>query len=127
MIPENFKILVDKLIKKTTKKEAIWYKTSRDNQFKLDLGKGAITVDRWENEMMDGEMVDIAVINEYGDIVDSICFSSFQEEYKYLVDFHSLVLQTTYKVEETFKTIFQELDSDKVIGIGRNVEDLPFM
>lgn len=126
MIPENFKTLVDKLTEKTTKKEAIWYKTSGYNEFKLDLGKGAITVDRWGNEMSGDGMVDLTIINEYGDTVDSVSFSNLdKQDYKYLVDFHSLVQRTHNKVDEIFKTIFEELDSNKTVGTEKKVDNLP--
>jgi hypothetical protein len=128
MIPENFKTLVDKLKAKTTKKEAIWSKTSRNDEFKLDLGKGAITVDSWQSEDTAEQLVDIAVINERGDRVDSIYFSSSEkEDYKYLIELHTLAKRAYYKVDETFKTIFKELDSEKTIGTERKTEDdLPF-
>lgn len=127
MIPENFQILIEKLKDKTVKREAVWSKTSRDDEFKLDLGKGAITVDRWEHPETTEQLVDIAVINERGDRVDSIYFSAAEkEEYKYLVELHSLAKRAYFKVDETFKTIFKELDSDKTIGIEKKSDGLPF-
>lgn len=127
MIPDNFKILVDKLKEKTTKKEAIWSKTSREEEFKLDLGKGAITIDRWVDEETGEQLVDIAVINDRGDRVDSIYFNSLEkEDYKYIVDLHVLAKRAYYKVDETFKSIFKELDSDKTIGTEKKQDDLPF-
>ena len=127
MIPENFKILIEKLKEKTAKKEAIWSKTSRDNEFKLDLGKGAITIDMWQNDETGQPMVDITVINEYGDRIDSIYFSSNEkEDYKYLHELHSLAKRAYYKVDETFKIIFKELDSDKTIGTEKRADDFPF-
>lgn len=127
MIPENFKILIDKLKEKTTRKEAIWSKTSRNDEFKLDLGKGAITVDRWLNEDTGEQLVDIAVINDRGDRIDSIYFNSTEkEDYKYLIELHSLAKRAYYKVDETFKSIFKELDSDKTIGTEKKPDDLPF-
>lgn len=128
MIPDNFKILIDKLKEKTNKKEAIWSKTSRNDGFKIDLGKGAITIDRWTNESNE-KFVDIAVINEYGDKIDNIYYSSSEkEDYKYLVELHILAKRAYYKVDETFKTIFKELDSDKTIGIEKriDIDDIPF-
>jgi len=129
MIPDNFKTLVEKLKEKTTKREAIWSKTSRDEEFKLDLGKGAITVDRWLNEETNEQLVDIAVINDRGDKIDSIYFShTDKEDYKYLIELHTMAKRAYYKVDETFKSIFKELDSDKTIGSEKKVEsdDLPF-
>lgn len=126
MIPENFKTLVDKLIEKTTKREAIWSKTSRDDEFKLDLGKGAITTDRWTGSSGES-LVDIAVINERGDRIDSIYFSSTEKnDYEYLVELHSLAKRSYFKVDETFKSIFKELDSDKTIGKDKSGDDLSF-
>lgn len=117
MIPENFKILIDKLKKKTSKNEAIWSKTIRNDEFKLDLGKGAITIDMWLNEEPPGQFVDIAIINEQGEKVDSITINSIEKvDFEYLIDLHSLAKRSYFKVDETFKNIFKELDSDKVIG-----------
>jgi hypothetical protein len=39
MIAENFKLLIEKLKLKTIKREACWTKTSRDEEYKLHLGK----------------------------------------------------------------------------------------
>ena len=127
MIPENFKTLVDKLVEKTSRKEAVWSKTSRDDEFKLDLGKGAITLDRWQNEETNEQLVDLAVLNENGDKIDYIYFSySEKEDFKYLTDLHSLAKRAYYKVDETFKLIFKELDSDKTIGTKNEQDNLPF-
>ena len=125
MIPDNFKTLVDKLKEKTTRKETIWSNTGRDDIFKLDLVKGAITVNRWKNETGQ-QFVDVSIINERGDKIDNICFHDGEiDDYKYLAELHSLAKRAYYKVDETFKTILEELDSDKIIGIDR-VSDLPF-
>jgi len=125
MVPDNFKILIDKLKEKTTQKEAIWYKTSRDNEFKLDLGRGAITVDRWETEW--GKYVDMSVFNEDGDMVDNVVFQDVEiNDYKYLIELHSLANRAYYKVDETFNAIFKELDSNKIIGIEKKSDDLSF-
>lgn len=129
MVPDNFKTLVEKLKEKTVKQEAIWSKTSRDEEFKLDLEKGAITVDRWLNEETGEQLVDIAVINDRGDRIDSIYFSQAdKDDYKYLIELHTMAKRAYYKVDETFKSIFKELDSDKTIGKEKKVDndDLPF-
>jgi len=125
MVPDNFKILIDKLKEKTTKKEAIWSKTSRDNEFKLDLGRGAITVDRWKNEHGEG-LVDISIMNEHGDQIDYTRFhESERDDYNYLIELHSLAKRAYYKVDETFKTIFEELDSGRIIGTDEKYNDFP--
>ena len=56
-----------------------------------------------------------------------ILFSTSEREgYNYLIELHSLAKRAYFKVDETFKTIFKELDSDKTIGTERKDDDLPF-
>lgn len=120
MIPDNFQTLIEKLKDKTAKQETVWSKTSREDEYKLDLGKGAITVDRWTHPETGEELVDMVILNERGDIIDNIVFSSeAKDEYKYLGELHSIVKRAYHKVDETFKSIFKELDSDKTIGIEK--------
>ena len=125
MIPDNFVTLIQKLKEKTIAHKAIWVKTSRDNEFKLDLGKGAITTDRWISPEINLDCVDLVIINEKGDKVDSIeIASSYKEDYKVLVELHVLAKRAYYKVDETFKNIFKELDDDKIIGKEGSIEDI---
>jgi len=129
MIPENIKTLIEKLIKKTNDNQAIWTKTSLDNEFKLDLEKGAITTDNFETT--DGEIfVDLVIRNENGDIIENVRVGvSEKEDYKLITGLHNIAKRKYYRVEETIKTIFEELDSDKIIGKKDShfkEEDLPF-
>ncbi len=125
---ENFRILIEKLKAKTIKKEALWTMTSRDNEFKLDLGKGAITIDNWPHDQSGIPLVDLAIFNDVGDKIDYIVYDeSEKEHYEMLLDLHSLAKGSYYKVDETFQNIFKELDSNKTIGIERKrQDDLPF-
>ncbi len=61
MISSNIKILIDKLKTKTELGQAIWSKTSSDTEFKLELQKGAITIDNWEDSH--GLFVDLSILN----------------------------------------------------------------
>jgi len=127
MIPENFKILIEKLKEKTLKKETIWTKTTRDDEFKLDFGQGAITVDQWSDDHDHVQYVDIAVFNERGDKIDTIYISSDnKDEYKCLEELHALAKRAYYIVDDTFKIIFKEIESDKVIGIEKKSDDSLF-
>jgi hypothetical protein len=115
MIPDNFRILIDKLKDKTLKKEAVWTKTSRDDEFKLDLGKGAILIDSFQDT---GEkQVDISVLNENGDRIDYLAFSLRDRvDYDDLFELHAIAKRSYFKVDETFQDIFRQLDENKVIG-----------
>ncbi|NVM61745.1 hypothetical protein FHW88_000021 [Mucilaginibacter sp. SG538B] len=120
---DEFKLLIEKLIKKTSAKQAIWSKTSRDNEYKLELQKGAITVDNWDNG--NGvDLVDITILNEYGDTVDRVYFDgSDEDDYTLLIELHTLAKRAFYKVEETIKGIVSELDSEKTVGKERRIDD----
>ncbi|CCG53698.1 Protein of unknown function [Flavobacterium indicum GPTSA100-9 = DSM 17447] len=123
MISENIKILIDKLKKKTESGQAIWTKTSRDTEFKLELQKGAIVTDNWEDGQ--GFFVDLAILNENGEIIERDFFNVNEEDYKTLYEVYLLAKNSYYKVDETLKTIFDELDSPKIVGKDKN-KDLPF-
>lgn len=125
MIPENLNALIKKLIDKTTSKKAVWSKTSRDSEFKLELNKGAIITDNWDDENS-GMNVDFSILNEFGDIIERIAFRHIDvDNYNTLMQLHNEAKRSYYKVDETIKTIFDELDSEKIVGRERSKDDLP--
>ena len=126
MIPEYFKTLVVKLQEKTTRKETIWSRTSLYSEFKLDLEKGAITVNKWYDEEERQSYVSISILNNFGDRIDSFAITSNEkEDYKNLDELYTLVKRAYYKVEETIHNIFNELNSSKTIGTEDD-DNLPF-
>ena len=126
MIPEYFKTLVVKLQEKTTRKETIWSRTSLYSEFKLDLEKGAITVNKWYDEEERQSYVSISILNNFGDRIDSFAVTSNEkEDYKNLDELYTLVKRAYYKVEETIHNIFNELNSSKTIGTEDD-DNLPF-
>lgn len=123
MISEKIKILIEKLRSKTESKQAIWKKTSRDTEFKLEFQKGAVTIDNWQDSQ--GIFVDLRVINENGDEVESMVFNPDSPvDFSTLAELYELVKSSFYKIDETYKTLLDELDSDKIVGKGN--DDLPF-
>ena len=125
MISANIKILIEKLKIKTESGQAIWSKTSRDTEFKLELKKGAITTDNWEDG--NGYYVDLAIINQNGETIERDAFNAVENEeaYKALYDIYILAKNSYYRTDETLKTIFDELDSSQIVGKDIN-KDLPF-
>lgn len=121
MMTENIKMLIEKLIKKTTAGQANWKKTSRDTEFKLEFQKGAVVTDNWTDG--EGLHVDLAILNDNGDIVERVIYDYEQEEdYKKILEVYELAKKSYFKSDETIKNIFEELESDKIIG----KEELPF-
>jgi len=127
MISTNIKILIEKLKKKTESGQAIWTKTSRDSEFKLELQKGAITTDNWEDN--EGRYIDLAIINENGEAIERDAFNLYEmtqvENYNTLYEIYEIAKKSYYKIDETLKTIFDELDSEKIVGKDKH-RDLPF-
>jgi hypothetical protein len=116
MIAENFRLLIEKLKYKSSKREAIWAKTSRDEEFKLHLGKVTLLTDCWYDEVTFNKKVDLVILNEDGEKIDGVILSKGEDDYELLIELHTLAKQSYYKIDETFKSIFEELDSNKVIG-----------
>lgn len=116
MIAENFRLLIEKLKYKSSKREAIWAKTSRDEEFKLHLGKVTLLTDCWYDEVTFNKKVDLVILNEDGEKIDGVILSKGEDDYELLIELHALAKQSYYKIDETFKSIFEELDSNKVIG-----------
>ena len=116
MIAENFRLLIEKLKYKSSKREAIWAKTSRDEEFKLHLGKVTLLTDCWYDEVTFNKKVDLVILNEDGEKIDGVILSKGDDEYESLLELHTRAKQSYYKIDETFKSIFEELDSNKVVG-----------
>lgn len=128
MIPNNFKTLIEKLLNKTRKREVIWQKTTREDEYKLDLDSGALTIDKWSPDNKFNMSIDVAIYNDRGDRIDRIEVHAEDnpDDYKILDEFHSEVRRTYYKVDETFKGIFEELDKEGEIGKINPLDNLPF-
>ncbi len=123
MMSENLKFLITKLKEKTSLGQAIWKKTSNDTEFKLEFIKGAVTIDKWENEFEN--FIDIHIINENGEEVEGIKIDSrSQQNYLILEELYEIIKKNYYKIDETFKSILDELDSEKIIG--KSNDDFPF-
>jgi hypothetical protein len=117
MIPDNFKELLEKLKAKTLNRQAIWTKTSGDDEYKLDFGKGAVTVDRWVNPGDGNEYTECVIFNEDGNKVERIAVSDTEKaEFDTISELHLLARNAFFKTDETFKSLFKELDSDDIIG-----------
>lgn len=124
MISDNIKTLIEKLKRKTQAGQAIWSKTSRDSEFKLEMQKGAITTDNWQDDY-GNFFVDLAIINENGDVIERDVFPGEEiDDYLILQEIYELAKKSYYRSDETLKTIFEELDSDKIIGKDKG--GLPF-
>lgn len=124
MISENIKILIKKLKKKTEAGQAIWSKTTSDTEFKLELNKGAITIDCWLADDF-FTYADLSVFNDVGEIIQREIFNNNHESFNELFEIYEIVKRSYYKIDETLMTIFEELDSPKIVGKDSN-KGFPF-
>ncbi|MES2765342.1 MAG: hypothetical protein V4642_05715 [Bacteroidota bacterium] len=116
MMPENYQLLITKLTERTVNRDALWEKTSREEEFRLQLNSSVITIDKWFDSFEGKVYYDLAIYNEDGHQIDKIGCSDTTDGYKLLKALHSAVSRIHYKVDETFKSIFEELDSANKIG-----------
>jgi len=128
MIDPKYKKIIDILIEKSKSKNAIWHKTSRDNEFKINLKSSTLTVDSWHNDKDGLNYIDLIIRNQRGDTIGRLVYSDEgeSEEYKYLDVLHNYARESYYKVDETIDNIFEELSGDGKIGDEDNSDDLPF-
>jgi hypothetical protein len=81
----------------------------------LKVGKSTILIDCWIDDNFQS-IVELAIYNNNGDKIDGIVINEQQVDYPFLLGLHAIAKQAYYNVDETFKSIFDELDSNKVIG-----------
>lgn len=132
MMSENIENLIRSLVQKTNKKEAIWGKTSGQNEFKLIFDTGAVTTSLWNVEEMD--VINIAIYNKFGDKIENYYANENEDEFELLKELHDSARKEFYKVDDTLKGLFEELKGIKSIGKreieneppSNNDDDLPF-
>lgn len=126
MLTAKIKELISKLREKTRKDEAVWEKTSREDEFMLKLDSGAIAVDKWSDNTENN--VDFSIYNENGDLIDRVLADDLNnlEEYNLINNFHSDIRRAYYKADQTIDGIFNELNKEGKIGKSNNVDDFPF-
>jgi len=121
MMNANIKLIAEKLINKTDLGQAIWTKTSRDSEFKLELTKSSITTDLWDDGGI--KWIDFCIYNVNGDPIEREAFSENQvSDFTLLEKVYESANKSYYKIDETLKTIFDELDGEDIVG----EKDVPF-
>lgn len=129
MVPEKYKLIIEKLIDKTDKKGVIWTKTSGGNEFKLIFDKSSITIDQYGG---DPGWADFIIYNEKGQQIDRIALNQEDgESYDLLIRLHESAKRCYYKVDETLDNIFSELEEKSMLGKEAKIvppsdDDLPF-
>jgi len=128
MITDRYIKLIDKLSSKTQEKKVIWQRSSSQDEFKLELEKGAITIGKYEGDFNNAPEVFINIYNDRGDRIDVISINGSDKHFEYINEFYSSIRRSYYKVDETIDSIFNELESDKTLGAPEISEDddLPF-
>jgi hypothetical protein len=131
MIPGNIKDIIDKLKVRTENNQAIWNKSSGENGFKLSLQTGLITIDKWLDNQEQTWYIDFAISNDKGDIIEQIQASKAGEknDFDYLDAFYTIIRRKYLKVDETLKSLLDELNSTKSLGTNDKnepIDDLPF-
>ncbi|ROH96516.1 hypothetical protein EGI15_01600 [Chryseobacterium cucumeris] len=115
----KIRTLIQMLKDKTANKEAIWSRTSGDNEFKIEINKATITTDFWYHN--DVGYYDIIILNENGDTIERVVVNNdnLDENYWILHEFYEIVKNNYLKVDETIDNILIELNTSNKIG-GKN-------
>jgi hypothetical protein len=116
----RIKNLIFLLKNKTINKEAIWSRTSGENEFKIEFNNATITTDMWYIE--DKLFYDFAILNENGDTIERISVNTLDSDYDdYMIisDFYDVIKNNYFKVDETIDSILIELNSSAKIGSNK--------
>ena len=120
---QNIIVLIDKVIKKTSKKQAVWSKTSSPNEFSLKLPGGRITTDSWTgeddyNDRPGQEMVDITIYNESGDVAFSRTYTKQEDPdaFAIVAELHQEANASYYQLDKTVDSMLAEMGDDKILG-----------
>lgn len=109
MIAEKYKELIDKLIVATQQKRIAWDRTSRESEYKANIGSSMVTTDNWDfpDEVMN---VDFAIWNSDGIKVDAIYASDGSSDYTDIMRLYSAARASYLKADETIADILKNLD-----------------
>jgi hypothetical protein len=129
MISPKYLELVEKLSSRTEERKIIWQKSSSSGEFKLQLASGTLTIVRYEGDYNNRPFIVINIYNDRGDKIDVIEAEDSTQEFNALEQLYSFVRRSYYRVDETIDSFFDELSTDKIIGVEgkeEEEEDLPF-
>lgn len=101
--------LINRLIKNTEQGQVEWQRTSRDNEFKIDLKNGAVSTDSWTDDNT-LELIDFRVYNIIGDQIGSWVLSSSEDGYDLIKELHSTVNRKYLRIDETLDGMLEELE-----------------
>lgn len=111
-------ILIKELTEKNLNKGAVWQKTSGEGEFKIQLNKATLTIDKWNDE--DGDNFSLDIYNENGEKIKQIhTMASLLEDaenFALLSDLYNSVINTYYKTDETIDSIINEIKNKDIIG-----------
>jgi hypothetical protein len=125
---KKIKTLIENLTEKTKKKETIWERVGKSDQFILSLSSGKVSADKFVTKQ--GNLVyQFIIYNSKGDpivTINGIRKDEFlpQEEYATIKLLHDSIKHNYFKVDETIESLINE--TKKPGEIGKEREDLPF-
>lgn len=120
----DYYALVQMLLERTDKREVNWQIT-RDNEFKVILKSGAVTISKDWDSGLEEFVITFRIYNISGDNIYEYAsqpkdtftsISSAGLNYTILESLHVKARSAYYKVEETIENIFKEISNNKEIG-----------
>lgn len=112
-------ILIKALTEKNLNKGTVWQKTSGEGEFKIQLNKATLTIDKWNDD--DGDNFSLEIYNEDGEKIQQIhtmasLIHEDAENFTLLSDLYNSVINTYYKTDETIDSIINEIKNKDIIG-----------
>lgn len=118
MIGNKYDSLIDRLSEATSSHKLEWEKSSRENEFKVFIDKNVITIYSHNKSDLSAmiipaylykDYVELAILDENGNVMDSLKLDSDSDGYNKLKDLFIKVRRIYYNIDKTIDNIISHL------------------
>lgn len=112
----KIKTAINNILKGTQMQKFSWEVAERNSEYRLRLGTGVVTVDKWigtdDESGQEFSMADITIYNNAGVEVDRTIVSRQEEpgDYELLTTLYDAARRSALKVDQTLETLLGEID-----------------
>lgn len=114
MIPEEYKPLVDKLVKVTNNGSRNWAVTSDDSKFTMDIGLNGVVIRffrAWDPATeLEEYVVRLEIINSVGESIDGFSEGQTDIGYNEMYSLYEMARRNALHIDKTISELMRDLD-----------------
>jgi len=125
-IPEALVSVINGVVEKTNKKEAVWNTTNIEKKYILFFSNYGLSL--YKDSDPDGEFISVSIIKNDGTNVDSFWINEHDNEYYLLNDLYKNARISALSIDSAISEMLNEINSDKILGKKKTnlPDDIPF-